>query len=281
MIFSPMKNRTRANSALFYCNPSSESPIISKIQLQFNQELPAKTLILINMNRIFRTLTISLALLFCVSSLYAAPKRENLVRRIVNSEYALEEIMAKNETAIPPSILQQAKGIIITLNYRGGFMLGGHAGRGMLVAKNPLNGKWGVPAFVSTGGANIGFQLGVKEINTIYLIMDEATVRKAYTGRFDLSADAAAVIGPKGVLTEKNESYDYKNANILVYTTSKGLYAGVSVKAGWVKPDSIATKSFYNTEYSAPEIVLSDWFELPREAKALINRIDFYTHSGY
>lgn len=233
------------------------------------------------MNRFFRNLAIALSLAIFANSLFAAPKRENLVTRIVNSEYILEEIMAKKETAIPASILQQAKGIILTLNYRGGFFVGGHGGRGVLVAKNPLNGKWGVPAFVSTGGANVGLQLGVKEIDTVYVIMDDETVRRAYTGRFDLSSDASAVAGPVGVLTERKESRDYKNANILVYTTTKGLFAGVAVKAGWVKPDNIATKQFYNTPFNAPEIVLSDWFDIPREAQALINRLTFYEKGGY
>ncbi len=231
------------------------------------------------MNRIPRILILALSLAISLTAI-GALKRENLVSRIVNSEYALEEIMAKKETAIPASILQEAKGIILTVNYRGGFFVGGHAGRGVLLVKNPTSGEWGVPAFVSTGGANFGLQIGVKELDTIYVIMDEATVRRAYTGRFDLSADAAAVAGPVGVLTEANESRDYKNASILVYTKTKGLFAGVSVKAGWVKPDNTATKVFYNTEYNAPEIVLSDWFERPPEARALINRINLYTSGG-
>lgn len=232
------------------------------------------------MNRIFRILTLALSLAIGLGAI-AAPKRSQLVTRIVNSEYALEEIMAKKETAIPASIFEQAKGIILTVNYRGGFMLGGHAGRGVLLVKNPRNGQWGVPAFVSTGGANFGFQFGIKEIDNVFMIMDDETVRKAYTGRFDLSADAAAVAGPIGVLSEANEGKDYKNANILVYTTTKGLFAGVAVKAGWVKPDNVATKVFYNTEYNAPEIVSSDWFERPPEAQSLINRIHYYTKGGY
>lgn len=231
------------------------------------------------MNSSFRISTIALAFVLAVGA-FAAPKREHLVTRIVNSEYALEEIMAKSETKIPASILQQAKGIIITVNYRGGFMLGGHAGRGVLVVKNPLTGQWGVPAFVSSGGANFGLQFGVKELDTIYVIMDDATVRKAYTGRFDLAADAAAVAGPVGVLNEANEGKDYKSANILVYTTTKGLFAGVAVKAGWVKPDNVATKAFYNTEYNAPEVVSSDWFDRPIEVKNLLNRINYYTRGG-
>ncbi|MBT3482176.1 MAG: lipid-binding SYLF domain-containing protein [Opitutales bacterium] len=232
------------------------------------------------MNHIFRTITLALSLAIGLGAI-AAPKRSQLVNRIVNSEYALEEIMAKNETRIPASILQQAKGIILTVNYKGGFIIGGHAGRGVLVVKNSMTGKWGVPAFVSTGGANLGLQIGVKELDTVYVIMDENTVRKAYSGRFDLSADAAAVAGPVGILTEANESDDYKNANILVYTRTKGLFAGVSVKAGWVKPDNVANKSFYNTQYNAPEIVSSDWFEPPVEAKSLINRLRNYTKGDY
>lgn len=188
--------------------------------------------------------------------------------------------MAKSETKIPASILQQAKGIIITVNYRGGFLIGGQAGRGMLVVKNPLTNQWGMPAFVSTGGANFGLQFGVKELDTVYVIMDDETIRKAYTGRFDLSADAAAVAGPVGVLSEVSEGKDYKSANILVYTTTKGLFAGVAVKAGWVKPDNVATKAFYNTEYNVPEVVSSDWFERPIEVKNLLNRINYYTKGG-
>ncbi len=231
------------------------------------------------MNRTSRISTIVLALVFAAGA-FAAPKREQLVTRVVNSEYALEEIMAKSETKIPASILQQAKGIIITVNYRGGFFIGGQAGRGMLVVKNPLTNQWGMPAFVSTGGANFGLQFGVKELDTVYVIMDDETIRKAYTGRFDLSADAAAVAGPVGVLSEANEGKDYKSANILVYTTTKGLFAGVAVKAGWVKPDNVATKAFYNTEYNVPEVVSSDWFERPIEVKNLLNRINYYTKGG-
>ncbi|MGY8696499.1 MAG: YSC84-related protein, partial [Verrucomicrobiia bacterium] len=66
-----------------------------------------------------------------------------------------------------------------------------------------------------------------------------------------------------------------------VYTTTKGLFAGVSVKAGWVKPDNVATKAFYNTQYNAPEIVSSDWFERPIEAQSLINRLRNYTKGDY
>lgn len=232
------------------------------------------------MKQITRIALASLGLLFLAASLQAEPKREKLVTRIVNSEYVLEEVMADPETAIPADILQDAQGIVITLNYRGGVMLGGHAGGGVLIAKNPITQEWGVPAFVRTGGANFGLQLGVKEYDAIYVIMDRDTVRKAYTGRIDFGADAAAVAGPLEKTREARPNIDFKKAKILVYSNKKGLFAGVAVKAGWVAPNNKATKQFYNTEYNMPEIVLSDWFELPREANALLQRLNYYTNGG-
>ena len=112
------------------------------------------------MKHINRIALACLGLVLLAASSQAAPKREKLVSRIVNSEYVLEEIMADPETAIPADILNDAQGILITLNYRGGIMFGGQAGGGVLIAKNPLTKEWGVPAFVKTGGANFGLQVG-------------------------------------------------------------------------------------------------------------------------
>lgn len=228
------------------------------------------------------TLRIALALfsVFSAATLSAESKRERLAERLVAGEYVLEEVMAKPETAIPAEILQEAQGVIFTVNYRGGFFIGGHGGHGVLVAKNPLTGEWGVPAFVKTGGANIGLQFGINEFDTAYVIMDAETMSKTYTGRLDLAADAAAIAGPLSGGKENQQNIDYKNAKILVYTTKKGLFAGVAVKAGWVAPDNKATKALYDTHYNMPEIVLSDWFDLPPEATALLQRLNYYTEGG-
>ena len=229
--------------------------------------------------------TIRLAFAFLglaiASGASAKQNREKLVDSIVTGEYVLEEVMANPETAIPAAILQDAKGIILTVNYRAGLLyVGANGGNGILIAKNPITSEWGVPAFVRTGGANLGLQLGVKEFDTIYVIMDTDTVRKAYSGRFDLGADAAAVAGPLYKASEARQSHDYRDAKILVYTTKKGLFAGVAVKAGWVAPKNKATQFFYNTDYKMPEVVLSDWFELPPEATALLQRLNYYTDGG-
>lgn len=217
---------------------------------------------------------------FIASSASAEPKHEKLVEHLVAGEYVLEEIMGDPATAIPAGILQDAHGIILTVNYRGGFLIGGHAGHGILIAKNPITQEWGVPAFVRTGGANVGLQIGAKEFDSIYVIMDADTVRNAYSGRFDFGADAAAVAGPISRTSESHQRNDYQDAKILVYTDKKGLFAGVAFKAGWVSPNVRATQALYDTTYSIPEIVMSDWFELPKEATALLQRLNYYTEGG-
>ena len=137
------------------------------------------------MNR-FKTIALfALAAITCVAFVEAkkpAP-RAKLAKRITNSEYAFHEIMTKAETVIPQAILRDAKGIILTLNYRGGLIIGGQGGLGVFVARNPIDGNWGVPAFVKTGGANLGLQAGVKEISNVYVIMVDDIVRKITLGR--------------------------------------------------------------------------------------------------
>ena len=230
------------------------------------------------MIRATRILSLAIAALAAFSA-HAASTREKLVQRLVDSEYSLAEIMASSDTAIPASVLKDAKGLIITVNYRGSFFFGAQGGSGVLLVKNPISGNWCVPSFVSTGGANFGLQMGVKELDTIYVIMDDSIVRKAITGRFDIGADASAVAGPAGVRSE-SRSAEYAAAQILVYTKTKGLYAGVAVKAGWISPDSRANKLFYDTDYNTPEIILSDWFKMPSEAKGLVDRVNYYMNGG-
>ncbi|MEM9159189.1 MAG: lipid-binding SYLF domain-containing protein [Verrucomicrobiota bacterium] len=231
------------------------------------------------MKRFQKIALLALAAITCLVTVDAKKQisREKLATRITNSEYALEQIMQKAETLIPQAILRDAKGIILTVNYRGGLIIGGQGGLGVLVAKSPVTGEWGVPAFVRAGGANLGLQAGVKEVSNVFVIMDDDIIRRVTRGRFNFNADASAVAGPVGVYTEANASKEYKEAKIYVYSTAKGLFAGVSVKAGWVSPDNKNTKFFYNTDYNMPEVILSDWFELPSEAQSLKARLDLYT----
>jgi lipid-binding SYLF domain-containing protein len=220
-----------------------------------------------------RFVTLAVLLAFSAGSLLAASKtyREQLVDKLNACEYSLQVVMSKADTRVPPKILREAKAVIVVHQYRAGFIIGGQAGSAIMVARIPSTGAWGVPVFLDPGGFNVGLQAGVKEINSVLVLNTDDAVRKAYSGRFNVGADAFAVAGPKSAETDNLELF--KKANVYVYTSNGGLYAGATVKTGWLSPNHRANRELYNTPYSTPEIVMSTWFSLPSEAEPFMKRL--------
>lgn len=216
---------------------------------------------------------LTLGLLFAVpaSSLHAAKSfRDKLIASLSTCEYSLDVVMSKPETAIPADALRQCKGVVIVHQYRVGLIFGGQGGSAVLVARNPQSGNWGPPVFLDPGGITFGLQAGAKEINSVFLLMSDEAVRRAYSGRFELGADAIAVAGPK---TAEVDNFDLFKAPVLVYTSLGGLYAGAAIKGGWLTPYDKANRELYHTPYSTPEIALSTWFEIPPEAQSIVNKL--------
>jgi lipid-binding SYLF domain-containing protein len=215
----------------------------------------------------------TLVLLFAVptASLHAAKSfRDKLIVSLKSCEYSLDVVMRKPETAIPPDALRQAKGVVLVHQYRVGLIFGGQAGSAILVARNPQSGNWGPPVFLDPGGISFGLQAGAKEINTVFLLMSEDAVRRAYSGRFEVGADANAVAGPRNA---EVDNFDLFKAPVLIYTSLGGLYAGAAVKGGWLAPYDKANRELYHTPFSTPEIALSTWFEIPAEAQSIVNKL--------
>ncbi|TVR52647.1 MAG: hypothetical protein EA425_04480 [Puniceicoccaceae bacterium] len=226
------------------------------------------------MNSLTRTFFFGLLFTTCtVSWLSAKSAQETLADRLATAEYVLEQIMENEQTRIPRELLREARGIVLLNHYRGSFIFGGQGGAGALVCRHPVTGEWGPPVFITTGGANFGLQAGVKEINTVYLLMDDESVRKAYSGRFRIGADAAAVAGPVGPTEENFPIYDEP---VFVYSNSRGLFLGAAFKGGWIAPDQRSTRRFYNTRDSIPEVALGTWIQVPSAGQSLLDRIRAY-----
>jgi len=221
-------------------------------------------------NRIILALAVLLAP--ATTAVYGAKKtfREKLAEKIASCEYSFEVVMSKESSRIPPQVLREAKGIIIVHMYRAGFVFGGTGGSAVFMARLPQTGDWGPPVLLDPGGVNVGFQAGVKEINAVFLLMTDEAVQAAYTGRFDLGADAVAVAGPKYA---ERENFDLFKAPVLVYSTYGGLFAGASIKTGWITPYDRANRELYNTAFGTPEIAMSTWFQVPPEARSLVARV--------
>ncbi|HUG09777.1 MAG TPA: lipid-binding SYLF domain-containing protein [Opitutaceae bacterium] len=221
------------------------------------------------MKSILRILAVALIAALATPS-FAETKRENLVVQVESCEAILQEFMASPKTAIPASVLREAKGIVIVNQFQVGFVFGGKGGYGVVMARKP-DGRWSVPAFLDTGEASFGLQLGGRALNTIYILNDEAGVRLLYKPKFNFGVNANAVAGPR--VAEVQEATQIIKAPIYVYQKSSGLYAGAKVKSGWLAPHNSANSLFYNTTYTMPEILFSDWIAPQPDVVPLMNLV--------
>jgi SH3 domain-containing YSC84-like protein 1 len=197
--------------------------------------------------------------------------RADLVVRVETCEAIIREFMANQETSIPPSVWQKARGVMILSQFKAGFIFGVKGGYGVLMVKKP-NGHWSLPVLIDASEASLGLQVGAKSVDTVCILTDDATPRLLFTSRFNIGVDAKAVAGPSSAEYENDAKLTFI-APVLVYTRSAGLYAGATVKAGHVERNDIANFTLYNTNYTMPELLYSDWVQPPSEVQPLMSYI--------
>ncbi len=193
---------------------------------------------------------------------------DKFVTRVETCEAIIREFQADPATAIPAEVLKRAKGIVIVNQIKAGIILGFQEGYGTILVKKP-NGRWSIPVVVHAGEASLGLQLGGSRIETIYVITDEQTPRLLFEGRFNIGVDAKAVAGPRVAESEK-WNRELLNTPVLVYPKQKGLYAGATVKTGYITRSDAINRAFYATDYDLPELLYGEWIKIPAEVQPLM-----------
>jgi VCBS repeat-containing protein len=219
-----------------------------------------------------KLLTFSLIALLGVASLRAGDTntpRADLVTRVETCEAILREFMANPDYAIPPSVWQRARGIMILSQFKAGFLFGVKGGYGVLMVKK-ANGRWSLPVLIDASEASLGLQVGAKSVDTVLVLTDDATPRLMFNNRFNIGVDAKAVAGPNSAAVESDSSKDSYLAPVLVYSRSVGLFAGATIKAGHVQRNDPANFNLYNTSYTMPELLYSDWVTPPADVQPLM-----------
>ena len=198
----------------------------------------------------------------------AHTSRSELVVRVETCESILREFMATPSTSIPPSVWQQARGLMILSQFKAGFIFGVKGGFGVLMVKKP-DGHWSLPVLIDASEASLGLQVGAKDVDSVFIITDDATPRLLFTNRFNIGVDAKAVAGPSSAEAESDATKTFI-APVLVYSKSVGLFAGATIKAGHVERNDTANFILYNTSYTMPELLYSDWVTPPSEVQPLM-----------
>ncbi|MFM1850995.1 MAG: hypothetical protein RIS54_679 [Verrucomicrobiota bacterium] len=215
----------------------------------------------------FFSLSLLAGLCLAPAAALAVPRSE-YVERVETCEAILQDFMAKPETTIPAEVLKRARGIIIVNQFRAGLVLGVKDGWGVVLVRRADN-TWSVPALLSAAEGSLGLQIGASANETIYILTDDSTPRMLFNQRFHVGVDAKAVAGPKAAASEHSNE-EILTTPVLVYNRNKGLYAGASLKAGYLTRNDEANRSLYSTNYTLPEILYSNWVTPPEEVRPLI-----------
>ena len=213
-------------------------------------------------------LSLSLIALLGAVVLRAEPSRADLVTRIESCEAILQEFQAKAALRPSPEAWKSAKAVLILNQFKAGIFLGVQDGYGLIMVKKS-NGTWSLPVLVNAGEASLGLQLGAKSVESVFIITDEKTPRMLFNQRFNVGVDAKAVAGPKAAESERNNAEILKTP-LLAYTKTVGLYAGATMKAGHISRNDSANFTLYDTRYTMPELLYSDWVSAPNEVKPLM-----------
>lgn len=214
---------------------------------------------------------LSLVALFAAATVRAERSRADAIDRVESCEAILQEFQNRPETAIPAAVFQRAKAIIILNQVKAGILLGVKDGYGVIMVRRADN-TWSIPVLIKAGETSLGLQLGANEVESIYIITDPALPKLLFKERVNLGADAKAVAGPHMAQKERWNEQILKSP-ILVYTKVAGLYAGATVKAGYISRDDSINFTLYNTRYSMPELLYGDFVSPAPEVLPLMHLV--------
>ena len=138
-------------------------------------------------------------LLLCVAASAVPMAQTDEARRISEAVTVLREIMDAGDQSVPGSIMQKAQGIAVFPSMlKGGFVVGGQYGRGVLSARDPKTGAWSSPAFLTITGGSLGFQIGGQAVDLILVIQNRRGLEQLVSNQFKIGADASVAAGPVG-----------------------------------------------------------------------------------
>ncbi len=207
---------------------------------------------------LYLVLTLALSL-----SARASSTREDDVHRMQEAAEIFQEIMNTPDKAIPQELLNSAQCIaIIPGELKFAFLVGGNYGKGLVTCRGATS--WTAPVFLSVGGGSFGFQIGGSSTDFILVFRGRRGLTKLLSDKFKIGGDASAAAGPVGRSAAAGTDIEL-HAEILTYSRSRGVFAGVSLGGAVVKPDDAGNQALYGASVNR-EAILDGKAPIPPEA---------------
>jgi len=224
-----------------------------------------------------RGIAIAAALAAVTTAVWADTAQE----RLTEASSVFSEIMKTPDKGIPQDLLSKADCVIILPNVKkAAFVVGGEYGKGFAECRNSTGTGWGAPAAVKLEGGSLGFQIGGSSTDLILLVMNRHGMSQLMQDKFTLGADASIAAGPVG-RTAAAQTDARLDAEILAWSRSKGLFAGISLKGASLRPDTKENAALYGKEMTSKEILAGgNNVTAPDGARDLIANLNKYAASS-
>jgi len=221
---------------------------------------------------------IPILLMGCLGTFaWGGDQKEDVAARLQMSTDVLSQMTSAPDKGIPEEVLDGAKCIAVVPHLiKGGFIIGGKHGRGIATCRTAHG--WSAPAFISIGGGSAGLQIGVEGVDLIMLIMNEKGMEQLLSSKFQISGEGSAAAGPVG--RHASAGTDWKmDTEILSYSRSKGIFAGLTLEGAVIEQDSDSTKSVYGHDTPFKTVLLGK-VATPEVAKAFMKAVAEASHKA-
>jgi len=189
----------------------------------------------------------SLCLAAVMGNLAVASTLESATERLQNSADVLKQIAAAPDKGIPEEVVKGAKCIVVIPHLvKAGFIFGGKHGRGVAVCRTGAG--WSAPAFVSVSGGSWGLQIGAEGVDLVMLVMNDSGLRHLLSSKFEITGEGSAAAGPVGRHASAGTDWEL-NTELLTYSRSRGIFAGLTLEGAVVEQDADATVAIYGNDF--------------------------------
>jgi lipid-binding SYLF domain-containing protein len=190
----------------------------------------------------------AIVLLLLLTSVSSAQNKtgkdlQDAVERVNKASAVMTEVMSIKDRSIPRDLLDKAKAVVVFPGaIKGAFIIGGQGGKGVAIRR--IGRGWSAPAFLNMAGGSIGLQIGGSKTDYVLLIMNDKGMKGLVEDKFELGGEGSVAAGPIGrtAAASTNATFD---AEILTYSRSKGLFAGVSLKGVSINSDKDLNRAIY------------------------------------
>ncbi|HMC62926.1 MAG TPA: lipid-binding SYLF domain-containing protein [Candidatus Solibacter sp.] len=223
-----------------------------------------------------RWITFTVALAIACPPLMGADENSKTAGRLDDAASLFTEVMAAPDKSIPQDLLEKSHCIVLIPELKkAAFGIGAKYGRGFAVCRVGGGMGWGPPAAIRVEGGSVGFQIGVSSTDVILLVMNQRGMKRLSTSKFTIGADATAAAGPVG-RNATAQTDAMMTAEILSWSRSKGLFAGISLDGATMRNDLDENQAMYGQRWTSKQI-LGSAAKPPAMAGKLLAELNKYS----